>query len=80
MAKATVAAKKAAIVPLVAGKQYFWCSCGNSAKQPFCDGSHSGTDFTPMMFTADKDGQAFLCQCKASKKSPYCDGTHGKLP
>ncbi|MBL4787914.1 MAG: CDGSH iron-sulfur domain-containing protein [Kordiimonadaceae bacterium] len=76
----TVAEKRAAIVELTAGKQYFWCTCGNSKKQPFCDGSHSGTSFTPQSFTADKDGSAFLCQCKATKKPPFCDGSHGRLP
>lgn len=80
MGQATIAAKTPAIVELTAGKQYFWCTCGRSSKQPFCDGSHSGTDFTPHMFTAEKDGQAFLCQCKASQKKPFCDGTHGTLP
>lgn len=80
MAEAVVAAKTPAIVELVAGKQYFWCTCGKSAKQPFCDGSHSGTEFTPHIFMAEKTGQAFLCQCKASLRKPYCDGTHGKLP
>lgn len=79
MAQPTIADRKAAIVELQAGKTYFWCACGLSKKQPFCDGSHSGTDFTPESFTAEKDGTAFLCQCKASGKAPYCDGTHGKL-
>ncbi|MBV1901757.1 MAG: CDGSH iron-sulfur domain-containing protein [Kordiimonadaceae bacterium] len=80
MAEAKVAAKTPAIVMLLEGRQYFWCTCGQSEKQPFCDGSHSGTEFTPQMFTATKDGDAFLCQCKASKNGPYCDGAHGKLP
>lgn len=68
-----------ATIELEEGKNYFFCTCGLSNKQPFCDGSHSGTDFTPQRFTAEKTGKAWLCQCKHSKKLPYCDGTHSKL-
>ncbi len=66
-------------VDLEEGKSYFFCTCGLSNKQPFCDGSHSGTEFTPQRFTAEKTAKAWLCQCKHSKKLPYCDGTHSKL-
>lgn len=66
-------------VDVEAGKSYFWCSCGQSAKQPFCDGSHKGSEFTPMKFTAEKDGKAFFCGCKASANQPMCDGSHSKL-
>ena len=51
-----------------AGKRYFWCSCGKSDKQPFCDGSHQGTDFEPMMYQAEKDGEVYFCGCKATAK------------
>ncbi|MEM6626642.1 MAG: CDGSH iron-sulfur domain-containing protein [Pseudomonadota bacterium] len=61
------------------GKTYFWCSCGKSAKQPFCDGSHAGTEFTPLPYKADKDGKLFFCACKQSSNSPLCDGAHSKL-
>lgn len=61
------------------GKSYFWCSCGLSAKQPFCDGSHKGSDFTPTKFTAEKDGTVALCGCRASSNTPMCDGTHRNL-
>lgn len=61
------------------GKTYFWCACGKSAKQPFCDGSHKGTSFNPVKYTAEKDGKVFFCGCKASAKSPLCDGTHKGL-
>ncbi|GAB5448242.1 CDGSH iron-sulfur domain-containing protein [Gymnodinialimonas sp.] len=66
-------------VEVEAGKSYFWCSCGQSANQPFCDGSHKGSDFTPVKFTAEKDGKAFFCGCKASANQPMCDGSHSKL-
>jgi CDGSH-type Zn-finger protein len=66
-------------VELEAGKTYFWCSCGRSANQPFCDGSHKGTSFTPVKFTAEAAKTAFLCGCKHSAKAPFCDGAHKAL-
>lgn len=66
-------------VDLEAGKNYFWCQCGRSKSQPFCDGSHAGTDITPLKFTAEKTGTAALCQCKSSANAPFCDGTHASL-
>jgi CDGSH-type Zn-finger protein len=61
------------------GKTYFWCACGQSQKQPFCDGSHKGSDFTPVKYTAEKTGKAFFCGCKHSARQPLCDGSHSKL-
>lgn len=58
------------------GKDYWWCSCGLSARQPFCDGSHKTTDLTPVKYTAEKTGKAFFCGCKATGKAPLCDGSH----
>ena len=58
------------------GKSYFWCSCGLSQNQPFCDGSHSGTDFQPVQYTATESKKVFFCGCKATKKQPLCDGSH----
>ena len=63
-------------IDVEAGKSYFWCACGKSAKQPFCDGSHSGTEFTPVKFEAAQSTKVFFCGCKATKKSPTCDGSH----
>lgn len=67
------------IVEVQAGKTYYWCSCGKSGKQPFCDGSHAGTSFTPVAYTAEKTGNKFFCGCKATAKAPLCDGSHTRL-
>lgn len=74
-----IAQKSPFKVELEAGKTYFWCACGKSAKQPFCDGSHKGTDFVPTKFTAEEAKTAFLCGCKHSAKAPFCDGAHKAL-
>ncbi len=66
-------------VEVEAGKRYFWCACGKSRNQPFCDGSHKGGAFTPLAFTPDKTETVYLCGCKQSGHKPYCDGTHNKL-
>lgn len=66
-------------IELEAGKSYFWCSCGQSANQPFCDGSHKGSTFTPVKFIAEEAKTAFLCGCKHSAKAPFCDGAHKTL-
>ncbi len=74
-----IAAREPAAVELTEGKSYFFCTCGKSQKQPFCDGAHSGSSFTPQKFTADKTGKAWLCQCKHSAKKPFCDGSHSRI-
>ncbi|HOW66032.1 MAG TPA: CDGSH iron-sulfur domain-containing protein [Candidatus Paceibacterota bacterium] len=61
------------------GKTYYWCACGQSKKQPFCDGSHQGTGFAPVPYLADKEGIVYFCGCKHSRKGALCDGTHAKL-
>jgi len=66
-------------VDLEEGKTYFWCTCGRSAKQPFCDGTHKGSEFKSLPFVAEKSGKSWLCGCKHAKTSPFCDGTHLKL-
>ena len=58
---------------------YWWCSCGKSKKQPFCDGSHQGSDFSPVEFTVDKPGKQYLCGCKHTANPPFCDGAHKDL-
>jgi glutamate synthase domain-containing protein 2/CDGSH-type Zn-finger protein len=77
--KKLIAAKKPARTSLKTGEKYYWCACGRSSSQPFCDGSHRGTGITPLGFSVDEDGEAFLCQCKASANPPYCDGSHTRL-
>ena len=66
-------------VKLEAGSDYFWCSCGQSKQQPFCDGSHKGTQHSPRKFTAQKTETVYLCGCKKTSNSPFCDGTHNRL-
>ena len=61
------------------GKTYWWCSCGQSANQPFCDGSHKGSAFEPKSYTAEKTGKVFFCACKQTGKAPLCDGAHNGL-
>ncbi len=64
---------------LEAQRTYWWCVCGRSCVQPFCDGSHKDTCFEPLAFTVDRDRTAALCQCKHTKNPPYCDGSHKDL-
>lgn len=63
-------------VDVEAGKTYFWCACGASQKQPFCDGAHSGTEFTPLKYEAEKTAQVYFCGCKVTATQPLCDGSH----
>ena len=58
------------------GKTYFWCACGRSKEQPFCDGSHQGTEFQPVQFIAEDDEMVYLCGCKYTSNKPYCDDHH----
>lgn len=72
-----IASKEPFKVSLSPGKKYSWCRCGLSKKQPYCDGSHKGTGFSPIRFTVDEpEEEAFLCGCKQTGMAPYCDGTH----
>ncbi|WP_300009303.1 CDGSH iron-sulfur domain-containing protein [uncultured Roseobacter sp.] len=74
-----IAQKSPYRVEVSAGKTYFWCTCGQSSKQPFCDGSHKDSAFSPMKYEAQADKTLFFCGCKATKTAPLCDGTHSKL-
>jgi glutamate synthase domain-containing protein 2 len=79
MSKAKIADRKPIKVELKEGDENYWCACGLSKNQPYCDGSHRTTDITPLPFVAKESGDAYLCMCKQSKNPPYCDGTHAKL-
>jgi CDGSH-type Zn-finger protein/mannose-6-phosphate isomerase-like protein (cupin superfamily) len=65
---------------LKAGSRYLWCSCGRSANQPFCDGSHAGTGFLPVLYEAKSDEEVIFCGCKQTGARPFCDGAHNNLP
>src|SRR5574338_376762 len=67
-------------VEVEAGKTYFWCACGRSRNQPFCDGSHKGGPFIPIKYVAEADGMEYFCGCKCSGSTPLCDGTQAILP
>lgn len=79
MAEPTIAQKAPYPVEVKEGKTYFWCACGKSSKQPFCDGSHKGTEFSPLKWECDKDGRKFFCGCKMTEGEPFCDGSHKDL-
>ena len=77
--KPVMAQKAPYAVDVEAGKTYWWCSCGRSAKQPFCDGAHKGSAFAPLKFTAERSEKVFFCGCKHTGSPAMCDGTHKKL-
>jgi CDGSH-type Zn-finger protein len=74
-----IAQKAPYAVKVTADQTYYWCSCGLSKNQPFCDGSHKTTEFMPVAFTAEKTETVYLCGCKHSAKGAFCDGSHNKL-
>lgn len=76
MSSPIVADNKPIKVTLEKGNEYYFCTCGRSNNQPFCDGSHAGTDFKPKAFKAEEDGDAYLCACKHTANQPFCDGSH----
>ncbi len=77
--QAHIAQKFPYLVELEAGKAIYWCACGQSKNQPFCDGSHKSTQFTPVAYTPAAAGRAALCGCKQTKNRPMCDGSHKAL-
>ena len=77
--QAVIAQKSPYAVQVEAGKSYWWCACGKSATQPFCDGSHKGSEFSPVEYKAGKSEMVYFCGCKHSANGVLCDGTHKKL-
>jgi len=79
MTEPVVAQKAPYPVAVEAGKTYWWCACGRSTTQPFCDGSHKGTGLAPTQWKAEADKTMYFCGCKATAKAPFCDGSHQRL-
>lgn len=79
MSEPTITQKSPFAVDVEGGKPYFWCACGKSANQPFCDGSHQDTEFLPVKFDAEESKTLYFCGCKKTKGQPLCDGTHNEL-
>lgn len=79
MAEPVIAGRAPLAVEVEQGKNYYWCTCGRSQKQPFCDGAHKGTEFAPLKWTAEATKKVFFCSCKKTGKPPLCDGSHTKL-
>ncbi|MEM1243175.1 MAG: CDGSH iron-sulfur domain-containing protein [Cyanobacteria bacterium P01_H01_bin.26] len=78
MSEPTVAYTKPTVMELEPG-DYWWCSCGKSANQPFCNGAHKGTEFVPLKFTVEEKKTVALCLCKQTGDQPFCDGSHSSL-
>jgi CDGSH-type Zn-finger protein len=79
MSNGAIAGRAPIGVDVEAGKTYYWCTCGKSAKQPFCDGSHKGSEFTPQAYQPEQNAKLYFCTCKQTGKAPLCDGTHKSL-
>jgi CDGSH-type Zn-finger protein len=77
--EAKIAKKGPVPVEVEAGKTIYWCACGQSGNQPYCDGSHAGSEFGPLPYTPTTTGTAYLCACQRSGSPPLCDGSHKTL-
>jgi len=78
MSEAISAQNAPYFVDVEKGETYYWCACGRSKKQPFCDGAHKNTGIEPTVFTAENSESIVLCGCKKTSKAPFCDGSHSK--
>jgi len=78
MANPKIAGSKSKLMTMEPG-DYWWCACGESKNQPFCDGSHKGTEFTPIPVKIEEKKDVYWCMCKQSDNKPFCDGRHKKL-
>lgn len=79
MSEPLIAQKGPYEIEVEAGKEYYWCACGRSKTQPFCDGSHKGTGLAPVHYKATKATKVHFCGCKRTGRKPLCDGTHSKI-
>jgi CDGSH-type Zn-finger protein len=79
MSEPVVAQKSPYPVAVEAGKSYYWCACGMSKSQPFCDGAHKGSEFAPVKYAAEESKTIYFCGCKATANPPFCDGAHNRL-
>jgi CDGSH-type Zn-finger protein len=79
MTEPVIAQKEPFGIDVEQGKEYWWCQCGKSKSQPFCDGSHKGTGLAPLQYVAKRSQKVWFCGCKHTGNKPVCDGTHSKL-
>jgi len=79
MTEPVIAQKEPFGIDVEQGKEYWWCQCGKSKSQPFCDGSHKGTGLAPLQYIAKRNQTVWFCGCKHTSNKPLCDGTHSKL-
>jgi len=79
MSEPVIAQKSPFAVEVEAGNSYWYCTCGKTTTQPFCDGSHQGSEFSPKEFRATESGTVYFCGCRHSGNGVTCDGSHDKL-